>query len=144
MDLNDVEAISFNALGGADTITVNDMSGTDVTEVNIDLAGAGGGWRRRRPTRSSSTPRTATTWSWCSATPAASRCSALPPQINITGFEAANDRLVINALAGDDVIEASGLAAGASSSRRTAATATTSSSAATATTSSSAAPATTC
>ena len=42
MDLNDVEAINFNALGGADTIMVNDLSGTDVTEVNINLAGAGG------------------------------------------------------------------------------------------------------
>ena len=31
MDLNDVEAIDFNALGGADTIAVNDLSGTDVT-----------------------------------------------------------------------------------------------------------------
>ena len=33
--------------------------------------------------------------------------------MNITGAEAANDRLTINALAGDDVVEASGLAAGA-------------------------------
>ena len=31
MDLNDVEAIDLNALGGADTITVNDLTGTDVT-----------------------------------------------------------------------------------------------------------------
>jgi Ca2+-binding RTX toxin-like protein len=31
--------------------------------------------------------------------------------LNITGAENANDRLAINALAGDDVIEASGLAA---------------------------------
>ena len=30
MDLNDVEHIEFNALGGADTITVNDLTGTDV------------------------------------------------------------------------------------------------------------------
>jgi Ca2+-binding RTX toxin-like protein len=37
----------------------------------------------------------------------------LAAQINITGTEAANDRLVVNALAGDDVVEASGLAAGA-------------------------------
>src|SRR5207302_3064633 len=29
MDLNGVEGINFNALGGADTITVNDLSGTD-------------------------------------------------------------------------------------------------------------------
>ena len=33
MDLNDVEGIDFNALGGADRITVNDLSGTDVTEI---------------------------------------------------------------------------------------------------------------
>ena len=37
MDLNDVERINFNALGGADNIVINDLSGTDVTEVNIDL-----------------------------------------------------------------------------------------------------------
>ena len=36
----------------------------------------------------------------------------LATQINITGFEAANDRIVINTLAGDDVVEASGLGAG--------------------------------
>ena len=43
MDLNDVETIDFNALGGADIITVNDLSGTDVQKVNIDLAGTVGG-----------------------------------------------------------------------------------------------------
>ena len=30
MDLDDVEAIDLNALGGTDTITVNDLSGTDL------------------------------------------------------------------------------------------------------------------
>ena len=39
MDLNDVEGIDLNALGGADTVTVNDLTGTDVTEVNVNLAG---------------------------------------------------------------------------------------------------------
>jgi Ca2+-binding RTX toxin-like protein len=42
MDLNGVEKIAFEALGGADKVTVNDLSGTDVTAVDIDLAGAGG------------------------------------------------------------------------------------------------------
>ncbi len=42
MDLNDVEGIDFNALGGADAIVVNDLSGTDLTEVNLNLAGVGG------------------------------------------------------------------------------------------------------
>ena len=33
MDLNDVESIDVKALGGADTLTVNDLSGTDLTNV---------------------------------------------------------------------------------------------------------------
>ena len=43
MDLNDVETIDFNALGGADTITVNDLTGTDVTRSTSTSAAAGGG-----------------------------------------------------------------------------------------------------
>ena len=43
MDMNDVETVDFRALGGADTVTVNDLTGTDVQLVKIDLAGAPGG-----------------------------------------------------------------------------------------------------
>src|SRR5262249_47246073 len=43
MDTDDVERINFNAVGGADTITVGDMSGTDVIEINLNLAGTLGG-----------------------------------------------------------------------------------------------------
>ena len=46
MDLDGVERVNVNALGGADTLTVDDLSGTDVTEVNTDLAATGGGRRR--------------------------------------------------------------------------------------------------
>src|SRR5262249_53987962 len=42
MDLSGVEQIDFNAKGGADTITINDLSGTDVTQINLNLAGGGG------------------------------------------------------------------------------------------------------
>jgi Ca2+-binding RTX toxin-like protein len=42
MDLNNVETIDFNARGGADTVTVNDLRGTSVTRVNVDLAGVTG------------------------------------------------------------------------------------------------------
>ena len=41
MDLNDVEQITVNALAGGDTITINDPSGTDVTNIDINL-GVGG------------------------------------------------------------------------------------------------------
>src|SRR5688500_7802004 len=43
MDLNDVEAIDLNALGGTDSLTVNDMSGTDLVELNASLASTIGG-----------------------------------------------------------------------------------------------------
>src|SRR5207244_6652675 len=39
MDTAGVERVDFNALGGADLVTVNDLTGTDVTSVNVDLAG---------------------------------------------------------------------------------------------------------
>ena len=38
MDLNDIERIQFDALGGADNVMVNDLTGTDVQQVNVDLA----------------------------------------------------------------------------------------------------------
>jgi RTX calcium-binding nonapeptide repeat (4 copies) len=38
MDTHGVERVDFNALGGSDHVTVNDLTGTDVTNVNLDLA----------------------------------------------------------------------------------------------------------
>jgi hypothetical protein len=43
MDTDGVERVDFNALGGADSITVNDLTGTDVTRTDLDLAAALGG-----------------------------------------------------------------------------------------------------
>jgi Ca2+-binding RTX toxin-like protein len=43
MDTAGVETVVFNALGGADLVTVHDLTGTDVTRVNVDLAGTLGG-----------------------------------------------------------------------------------------------------
>ena len=43
MDTAGVEQVDFNALGGADVVTVNDLTGTDVTERNVDLAATLGG-----------------------------------------------------------------------------------------------------
>ena len=43
MDTAGVERVEFNALGGADAVTVNDLSGTDVDAVVLDLAGSLGG-----------------------------------------------------------------------------------------------------
>jgi RTX calcium-binding nonapeptide repeat (4 copies) len=40
MDTDGVETVDFNALGGVDNVTVNDLTGTDVTQTNLDLAGS--------------------------------------------------------------------------------------------------------
>jgi Ca2+-binding RTX toxin-like protein len=112
MDLNDTETINFNAKGGADRITVNDLSGTDISEVNIDLAGVPGSGDGQPDTiviNATSGDDVIVIAGDASGV----TISGLGYTVNITGFEAANDRIVINGLAGNDVIEASGLAAGA-------------------------------
>jgi hypothetical protein len=38
MDLNDIEALDVNALGGTDSVTINDLAGTGLTDVTVDLA----------------------------------------------------------------------------------------------------------
>ena len=43
MDLDDLESVELRVFGGTDTITVNDLTGTDLTEVRTDLAAVGGG-----------------------------------------------------------------------------------------------------
>ena len=43
MDMDDVEQLDLTALGGTDTVTVDDMCGTDFRRAAIDLAGPVGG-----------------------------------------------------------------------------------------------------
>jgi hypothetical protein len=43
MDTDGVEIVDDNALGGTDRVTVNDLTGTDVNQTNLDLAGTLGG-----------------------------------------------------------------------------------------------------
>jgi Ca2+-binding RTX toxin-like protein len=110
MDLNDTEVIDFNALGGADTIVVNDLSGTDVREININLAAAGGGGDGAADTIVINAPQGDDVVT-VAGDGSGVTVLGLASIVNITGLEAANDRIVINGLAGDDVVEASGLAA---------------------------------
>ena len=43
MDLNGIERIEFRTLGGADNIVVNDLTGTDLTQIELGLRGPNGG-----------------------------------------------------------------------------------------------------
>lgn len=110
MDMDDTETIEFNALGGADTIRVNDMSGTDVTSVDVNLAGSGGA-----PDGLADTIVVNATDGDDTILVIAENgvvtISGLASSVEITNFDA-NDRIVINGLGGDDVIDASGLGAG--------------------------------
>jgi Ca2+-binding RTX toxin-like protein len=110
MDLNDVEAVDYNALGGADTVVVNDLSGTDVVEVNVNLAASGGGGDAQ-PDNVIVQGTGGDDVVLVTGDASGVSVLGLAAQVNITGGETANDRLTINALAGDDVVEASGLVA---------------------------------
>jgi Ca2+-binding RTX toxin-like protein len=112
MDLDDVERIDFNALGGADTIVVNDMSGTDVQEVAINLAGNGGVGDAAADTVVINATNGDDVIFLSREADGSVVVNGLATRIIISGFEAANDRIVINGFAGDDVIEASGLTLG--------------------------------
>jgi len=112
MDLDGVERIDFNALGGADTITVNDLTGTDVTEINLDLGatGAGGDGQADKVVVKGTDGDDAVA---VAGDATGVTILGLAAQVHITGAEAANDRLTVDARDGDDAVDASGLAAGA-------------------------------
>jgi Ca2+-binding RTX toxin-like protein len=114
MDTHGVERVDFNALGGADLVTVNDLSGTDVGSVNVDLAGTlGGATGDGQPDRVvvNATNNDDTIKVSGDATEVTAK--GLAPLVAIFHPEAANDRLEINTLAGRDTVDSGGLAAGA-------------------------------
>jgi Ca2+-binding RTX toxin-like protein len=112
MDINDIERIEFKALGGVDNIAVHDLSGTDVKQVAIDLGGAAGGGDAQPDTVTVDGTAGADK---ISVTLVAGDVSVngLSSQVIIDDAEAANDRLVILGLGGNDLINASKLPASA-------------------------------
>src|SRR5262249_33640889 len=109
MDVNGVEQVNVAALGGADTLTVNDLSGTGVTDVNLDLSGMPGSGIGDGQADTVIVNGTAG-HDRISVTGSAGQVDVhgLAARIHIAGAEAATDRLIINAGAGD-VVDASGL-----------------------------------
>jgi Ca2+-binding RTX toxin-like protein len=114
MDTAGVERVDFNALGGADTATVNDLSGTDVTDVRVDLAatlgGATGDGQNDRVVVNATDGDDAID---VSGDAEVVKVSGLAALTQILHSEVANDRLEINTLTGTDTVESLGLAAGA-------------------------------
>jgi len=112
MDLNGIERVQFNALGGADKIVVNDLSGTDVKQVAVDLAGTQGGTLGDGAAdtvtvngNAGKNEITVTTQG------TALVVSGLSAQVTVDHAEA-GDRLIINGGTGNDIINASAVPAG--------------------------------
>ena len=113
MDLNGVENIAFTARGGADKVTVGDMTGTDVKQVSIDLSAAGDGGTGDGQADTVTVNATAGADTiTVSLSGSQILVNGLAAQTLIVGQEGANDALVINGLGDADTIDASGLAAG--------------------------------
>src|SRR5262249_12454819 len=87
-----------------DTLTVNDLSGTDVTDVTADLGGNDGAADNviANATNAADVITVA-------GSAASTSVLGLPARITATGTVAGSDRVTGNALAGDDVVDASGL-----------------------------------
>lgn len=114
MDLDDVEAVDFNALGGADTIVVGDLSGTDVVEVDADLAATvGGSVGDGQPDHVVVHGTAGDDVALVSGDASGVSVVGLAAQVVITGSEPAIDRVTVDAGAGDDVVDGSALSAGA-------------------------------
>ena len=115
MDINSVEHIDFTALGGADTITVGDLTKTGVTQVALDLSGLPGSGTgdgavdHVTVTGTGGNDQIQVTASGSSVT-----VSGLAAQVAITGAEA-TDVLTISAGNGNDTINAATVPAGSMS-----------------------------
>ena len=109
MDLNDVEGIVFHAFGGTDTVTVNDLTGTDVETVDADLAAqAGGGDAAADSVVVNGTlGADAAVVSLVDGKPVVSGLG-LPETVTVSGGEAANDTLQLNGGSGNDVVTVDG------------------------------------
>ncbi|HZN67870.1 MAG TPA: calcium-binding protein [Tepidisphaeraceae bacterium] len=115
MDLNGLERVDVNSLGGADILTVNDLGATALAALNVNLAAAIGGATGDGGIDSVVLNGTAGDDNVQVAAFDSNRRIAvggLSPFLNVTGAEGANDTLTVNTLGGTDFVDAGSLPAG--------------------------------
>ena len=113
MDLDDIENLNLNALGGADTFTVNNLDGTDLTSINANLAATLGGGSGDAQADSIVVNATAgNDTANLIALSGSVTVTGLSTTVTISGSEATNDRITVNTLGGFDSVDASALPAG--------------------------------
>jgi Ca2+-binding RTX toxin-like protein len=109
MDLNSVEQIQVVGRGGADTITVNDLTGTGVSQIAIDLSGTPGSGTDDGAPDTVVVNGAAQNDNINIVTSGTTvLVNGLAAQVRIDGA-GSNDILSINGLAGNDTINASSL-----------------------------------
>jgi predicted lipoprotein with Yx(FWY)xxD motif len=112
MDTAGVEQIDFEALAGADLVTVNDLTGTDLRTLQLDLDGAAPGGGDGEPDRVVLNGTNGDDAIRVFGDAQGVNVKGLAPLVEILHPEGANDRLDINTLDGSDTVDSSGLAAG--------------------------------
>ena len=112
MDTNDVETVDLEALGGADSVTIDDLTGTDVTRANVDLEGAsGGGTGDGQADRVVVNGTNGDDTITVAGDAAGVAVTGLPALVSIRNHEP-TDELAVNGRGGNDGISATGLASG--------------------------------
>jgi predicted lipoprotein with Yx(FWY)xxD motif len=112
MDTAGVEQIDFEALAGADLVTVNDLTGTDLFKLQLDLDGAAPGGGDGEPDRVVLNGTNGDDAIRVFGDAQGVNVKGLAPLVEILHPEGANDRLDIDTLDGSDTVDSSGLAAG--------------------------------
>jgi predicted lipoprotein with Yx(FWY)xxD motif len=112
MDTHGVEQIDFEALAGADLVTVNDLTGTDLFKLQLDLDGAAPGGGDGEPDRVVLNGTNGDDAIRVFGDAQGVNVKGLAPLVEILHPEGANDRLDVNTLDGNDTVDSSGLAAG--------------------------------
>lgn len=125
MDLNGIETVNLSTLGSADTVTVGDLTGTDLTKANVDLSGAPGSGSGDGAADTVTVDGTDGADN-VDVGPVAggTLVSGLSTDVQVTGADGASDNVDVNTLGGDDTIN-SGLGILARLSTSTAAPGTT-------------------
>jgi Ca2+-binding RTX toxin-like protein len=105
MDFAGIEGLNVRALGSADTITVNDLSATDLKNADVDLNATGGGGDGSADTVIANATDAADGVDVSSdgATDVVSRGST---KVNVAGGEPTLDNVNVATLGGDDTIDA--------------------------------------
>ena len=113
MDMDGVEKLALAARGGNDNVVVNDVTGTALTEIDSDLTGTpGSGVGDGAADNVTVVGTQGNDVAVVAGAGSSIQMVGLATNVNITGAEATNDRLTVSAVAGDDVVDASGIAAG--------------------------------